>query len=126
MSQRGPMMVDCFSSRSARKRLAAQRQEHLNSRITTQLCSDFSLTPTHLDISVNEILGMNVFNARDQLIGEHQHSLECESTIAIVEQIFERRTQQIHHKYVVVTLFAEPTHAGNTGNSASLKESSAK
>ena len=42
-----------------------------------------------LNIPMNEILGMNVLDTTNHLIGEHENCFDCESTRAEVEQIFE-------------------------------------
>lgn len=43
-----------------------------------------------LDVTVDEVARVDVLYARDQLVGEQQHSLEAELAIAEVEQILER------------------------------------
>lgn len=40
------------------------------------------------DIAVNEIFGVNIFNATNHLIGQHQDSLHGETTRTEIEQIF--------------------------------------
>ena len=51
-----------------------------------------ALADTHeevvgLDITVDEGLGMNVLNARDELIGEQQNGFQGEFAVAEVEQV---------------------------------------
>lgn len=41
------------------------------------------------DVAVEEILGVNIFDARNQLVGKQQHRLQTELSIAIIEKIFE-------------------------------------
>jgi hypothetical protein len=43
-----------------------------------------------LDISVDEVSGVDVLDSRDQLVGEKENSLEAELSVAEVEQVFER------------------------------------
>lgn len=47
------------------------------------------------------------------LIGEHEHGLEAELAIAEIEQILQRRSQQLHHHHVEVALAAVPQHVGD-------------
>jgi hypothetical protein len=42
-----------------------------------------------LDVPVDEVSRVNVFNSGDQLVGEEEDSLERELSVAKVEQIFE-------------------------------------
>jgi hypothetical protein len=54
-----------------------------------------TFTDTHqevvgLDISVDEVSGVNVFYPRDKLVGEEEDGLEREFAVAEVEEIFER------------------------------------
>ncbi len=52
-----------------------------------------SLADTHeevvrLDISVDEVSRVNVFDSRNELIGEEEYGLEAELSVAKVEQVF--------------------------------------
>jgi hypothetical protein len=49
-----------------------------------------------------------------QLISEHEHSLHGELAAAIVEEILERRAEQIHDQHAVITFLAKPTDRRNT------------
>lgn len=78
-----------------------------------------TLTNTHeevvgLDITVNERLGVDVLDARNQLISEKQHSLEREFAVAEVEEILQTGSEEVKDHGVVVTLGTEPTDKGNT------------
>ena len=42
-----------------------------------------------LDITMDEGLGVDVFDAGDELVGEQQHGLEGELAVAEVEEVFE-------------------------------------
>ena len=66
-----------------------------------------------LDITVDEALGVDVLDAGDELVGEEQHGLEGELAVAEVEEVFERRAEQVEHHGVVVTLRAKPSYEGN-------------
>lgn len=41
-----------------------------------------------LDIAMNEVFRVNIFNSTDHLVSEHQDCLHCETTRTEVEQIF--------------------------------------
>lgn len=45
-----------------------------------------------------------------QLIGEEEHSLETELPVAEVEQVLQRRTEEINHHGIVVALCAKPAN----------------
>lgn len=66
-----------------------------------------------LDITVDERLGVDVFDTRDELIGEEQDSLERELPVAEVEQILETGAEEIKDHGIVVTLCSEPAHEGD-------------
>ena len=78
-----------------------------------------SLSDTHeevvgLDITVDERLGVNVLDTRDQLVGQEQDRLEGELSVAEVEQILQARAEEIENHGIVVALGAEPTDEGDT------------
>jgi hypothetical protein len=55
----------------------------------------------------------------NHLLGNHDDSLDGETTTAVVEEILERGTQQVNHKDVVKALLAEVVDIGNAGYSRS-------
>lgn len=63
-----------------------------------------------LDVTVDERLGVDVLNARDELVGKEQDGLKREFAVAEVEKILERRAEQVQNHGVVVTLGTEPAH----------------
>lgn len=65
------------------------------------------------NVPVNERLGMNVLDPRDELVGEQEHRFQGELAITEVEEILQARPQQIEHHGIIVTLGAKPTHEGN-------------
>ena len=67
-----------------------------------------------LDIAVNEGLGMDVFDAGDELVSQQQDGLQREFPVAEVEEIFERGTEKVKDHGVVVTLGAKPADEGDT------------
>lgn len=54
------------------------------------------------DVSVNERFAMHVFDSADHLIGQHENGFDGEATRTKIEEIFQRRPQQIHDKHVVI------------------------
>jgi hypothetical protein len=66
-----------------------------------------------LDVTVDERLGVDVLDAGDELVGEQQDGLQRELAVAEVEEIFQRRAEQVQDHGVVVALGAEPAHKGN-------------
>jgi len=67
-----------------------------------------------LDITVNEGLGVDVFDTRDELIGEEQDGLQGELAVAEVEQVLQAGTEKVENHGIVVTLGAEPSYEGDT------------
>jgi len=67
-----------------------------------------------LDIAMEEVLGVDVFNTGDHLVSKHEGSLEGELAAAEVEEIFERRSEEINDHDVVVTFNTIPPDVGNT------------
>ncbi len=63
-----------------------------------------------LDITMNERLGMDVLDARDELVGKKEHRLKGEFAVAEVEKILQGRAEQIQNHGIVVTLCSKPTH----------------
>mmetsp|Transcript_1763 Transcript_1763/g.5240 ORF Transcript_1763/g.5240 Transcript_1763/m.5240 type:complete len:352 (+) Transcript_1763:405-1460(+) len=68
-----------------------------------------------LDVAVDEVLGMHVLDAAQQPIRDHEHCLEAEAAAAVVEQILQRRSQQVQNHHVVVALHPVPAHRGDAG-----------
>jgi hypothetical protein len=99
-------------------------------------CHANSKQQTH---SVNEAPGMNVFDALQHLVSQHQDSLtknvanlklirlkvnenlHRKATMAFGEQILQRLAQQVNHHAIVVTLHGEEAEHGNAN--AALKMS---
>ena len=65
------------------------------------------------DVTVDEGLGVNVLDARDELIGEQENSLQGKFAVAEVKEILQAGPQQIEHHGVVVAFGTEPTNEGN-------------
>lgn len=69
-----------------------------------------------LDISVNEALGVDIFDTRDELIGEQEDSFQGELAVAEVEKVLQAGTKKINYHGIVVTLGSEPTDKGNANS----------
>ena len=67
-----------------------------------------------LDITVDKRLCVDVLDAGDELVGKQQDRLERELAVAEVEEILERRAEQIQDHGVVVALGSEPADEGDT------------
>ncbi len=68
-----------------------------------------------LDVSVDEVALVYGLDAREHLLGNHDDSLDGESATAVVEEVFERRSEEVNNENVVETLLAEVVDIGNTG-----------
>jgi hypothetical protein len=67
-----------------------------------------------LDITVNEGLGMNVLDARDELISEEENGLQGELSVAEVEKILQAGAEEIENHSIVVALGPEPADKWDT------------
>lgn len=82
------------------------------------------------DIAIDEIFLVNRLDSRKlglvrqriptammnnpyHLFRDHYHSLDGESSVAVIEEIFQTRTQKIDHKDVVQTFLPEIIHIGD-------------
>jgi len=48
------------------------------------------------------------------LVSKHENGLERELALAVVEEVFERRPQQVDHHDIVVAFDAEPVDIRNS------------
>lgn len=55
------------------------------------------------DVTVNKVAVVDVFNTRDHLINQHQHTLQGELAEGLIEETFEGWPHKIHDQNVVVT-----------------------
>ena len=75
------------------------------------------------DVSVQEMSGMHKFNALQllhsvsyhreityHLVSEHEHCLQREFPLAVVEQVLKTWSKQVNDHHVVVTLDSEPVN----------------
>ncbi len=53
---------------------------------------------------------MDVFNTRDELIGQQEHGLQREFAVAKVEQIFQARAKKVEDHSIIITFCTEPTN----------------
>jgi hypothetical protein len=67
-----------------------------------------------LDITMDEGLGVDVFDAGDELIGEKEDGLQRKLAVTEVEKILQTGTQEIDDHGIVVTFGTEPTNERNT------------
>ena len=61
-----------------------------------------------LDIAMEETSRVNVLDALDELVGEHQNGVQSELSVAIVEKVFEARAKKIHDEGGVISLLTDP------------------
>ena len=57
---------------------------------------------------MDKVVLVHVLEARDHLLTQHADSLQSELATAVLEEIFERVTKQLHHHGLVVALNAIP------------------
>lgn len=67
------------------------------------------------DVSMDEVLFVDVFNATNHLIGQHQHGFHGKATATKVEQVLQRRSQQVHDEHIVLLLLSVPSGGRKRG-----------
>ena len=66
-----------------------------------------------LDVAEDNMFGVHVLEACDELNGGHAHRLERESASTHVKEVFERGTKKLHHESVVFTTRAKIEDLGH-------------
>ena len=66
------------------------------------------------DISVDEIIGMDIIQTANELVGEHQNGFKREGATTVIEKVFQTGTQQIKHHRVIFTLGRIEVYTWNT------------
>ena len=66
-----------------------------------------------LHIAMDEVVRVHELEAADHLLGQHAHGLQSELTTAVLEQIFERMSEQLHDHGFVVALDSIPHYIGD-------------
>mmetsp|Transcript_16856 Transcript_16856/g.47863 ORF Transcript_16856/g.47863 Transcript_16856/m.47863 type:complete len:216 (+) Transcript_16856:650-1297(+) len=70
-----------------------------------------------LNVAVDEVLGVQVFDAVQHLVRDHQHGLQAKLAAANVEQVLEGGPQQIHDHHIVVALDVAVMHRSDARDS---------
>jgi hypothetical protein len=79
--------------------------------------SDAHKEVIRLYIAMDEGLGVDVFDAGDELIGKEEDSLQRELAVAKVEEIFQTGPKQVQNHGIVVTFSSKPANEGNPNTS---------
>ena len=66
-----------------------------------------------LHITMNEALGVHIFESAEKLVGHHEYCFELEPPPAIVEEVFEGRPKQVKNHDIVVAFNAVPPDIWN-------------
>ena len=53
--------------------------------------------------------------AANHLFGDHHHRLDGETSVAMIEKVFQRRTEQVDDQNVVQAFLAEVVDIGDAG-----------
>lgn len=84
---------------------------------------------------MKKVPGMHILNSLDlqdelrrnyHLISEHEYSFDTKFSLAIVEEIFERRTQEIDYHYIIITFNSVPMNVRNANYIELLKSAPIK
>lgn len=67
-----------------------------------------------LDIAVDEGLGMDVLDTRNQLVGEEKNRLQGELSVAEVEEVLQAGPEEVEDHGIVVTFRAKPADEGDS------------
>lgn len=83
------------------------RQSEVNHEEFVAVPPDAHQEVVRLDVPVDEVLHVEVFEAADHLVHEHEHRFDGKMATAEVEQILEGRPEEIHDEDIVVPLLAK-------------------
>lgn len=72
------------------------------------------------DVSVDERAAVDVLDPADHLQRQHNHRLEGELPVTVVEQVLQGRTQKIDHHRIVLSFLAEPPDERYANTSAQI------
>ena len=53
---------------------------------------------------------MDVLDALNHLVRQHQHRVQAEAPVAVIEEVFEAGAEQVHHEGRVIARGAHPVH----------------
>lgn len=67
-----------------------------------------------LDVAVDEGLGMDVLDPRDELVGKEQNRLQGELPVAEVEQVLQTGPEEVENHGIVVTFRTKPADEGDS------------
>lgn len=59
-----------------------------------------------LDVSVDELPAMHIFDSLQHLVAKHQNRFEGKFAVAPIEKIFQACPEQVHHHNVVTIIVA--------------------
>ena len=88
--------------------LVPLRQAEVNDMDIVLAAADADQVVVRLDVAVQEPARVDVFDPLDELVGKHEHSVEGELAVAVVEEVLEAGAQQVHDERRVVTFLAHP------------------
>lgn len=71
-----------------------------------------------LDITMDERLGMDIFDPGNELVSQEKHRLQGEFAVAKIEQVFQAGSQEVKDHSVVVALGAKPANERNANPSS--------
>lgn len=64
-------------------------------------------------ISMDKVFGVNVFDSRDELVGEQENGLEGKLSSTEIKQVFEAGPKQVEDHAIVVDFSAKPADKRN-------------
>jgi len=69
-----------------------------------------------LDVTMNEVLGVDVLDTAQQLLGNHQDGLQAELARAKVEQVLQTGSQEVHDHHIVVSFHTKVANVGDSNS----------
>ena len=93
-------------------------QTEINDIDLVTTLSDAHQEVVWLDITVNKGLGVDVLDARDELVGEQQNGLQGELAVAEVEEILKGWAEEIQDHSIVVALSSKPANEWNSDSAS--------
>lgn len=78
-------------------------------------------TPPHthqeilrLNVAMDDVFGVNIFETMEKLVGKHQHRLEGEPATTKIEEVLQARPQKIEHHNIIFAFEKTIVNVWNT------------
>ena len=111
----------CLRNVSLRERIAVSfAQTEIDDVDDVRLLSQTDHKVVGFHVAMNVVLAVEILQSENQFLRNHAHCLQGEAPVAVVKQVLQTRSQQLHHHHVEITLHAIIVHGRNTHSALQL------